>query len=46
MSKLDSVPDAEIDVGGKFKYILIEVTDGAEKKMIVRGYKWAGFHGE
>ena len=43
---LARVSDADIDAKGRFKYILIEVSDGTNKKCIVRGYKWAGFHGK
>jgi hypothetical protein len=42
-----NLPEVDIDAKGRFKYILIRATDSAtkEKKMIVRGYKWASFHG-
>ena len=47
--KLDSVRDVEIDENGRFKYILIKVTDssqGGEFKYIVRGFDWAEYHGK
>lgn len=45
-AKLDQIPDVDIDPKGKFKYILIEVTDPEtkEKKHIVRGYKDCPYH--
>ncbi len=47
---MDRVNDVEIDSDGVFKYILIELSEkrGGEKrkKLIVRGYEWAEFHGE
>ncbi|XP_072014572.1 14 kDa phosphohistidine phosphatase-like [Amphiura filiformis] len=46
MASLDSVADVDIDPSGKFKYILIEVEKGGQKKSIVRGYKWAGYHAD
>ena len=46
MGSLDSVADVDIDSSGKFKYILIEIEKGGHKKTIVRGYKWAGYHGK
>lgn len=45
---LSSVSDVDIDIG-RFKYILIKLhkkRGGDEFKYIVRGYKWAGFHGK
>ena len=50
-AKLEAVPAVDIDVG-RFKYVLIRVdhTDEEAKqetnKVIVRGYKWAAFHGK
>ena len=47
MSKLDKVEEVDIDAEGRMKYILIEVEDATGKmKTIVRGYKWADYHGE
>ncbi|XP_066993413.2 14 kDa phosphohistidine phosphatase [Anabrus simplex] len=49
--KLNSIPAIEIDPEGTFKYILIKVygpdtPKGSEPyKMIVRGFKWAAYHG-
>lgn len=45
-NKLELIPDVDIDSQGKFKYILIEVTDSEtkEKKFIVRGYKDCSYH--
>jgi Janus/Ocnus family (Ocnus) len=42
-----NLPEVDIDADGRFKYILIRATDtkSNEQKMIVRGYKWANFHG-
>ena len=45
---LDEVEDVDIDANGRFKYVLIKLyhPDSEENyKYIVRGYKWAGFHG-
>jgi len=44
--RLTQIPDVDIDPQGKFKYILIEVTDieTKEKKYIVRGYKDCSYH--
>jgi hypothetical protein len=44
-SKLDQVKNVDIDSGGRFKYILVKVKDGANEKYIVRGYRRAGYHG-
>ena len=46
MSALDSIADVDIDSEGRFKYILIEVSHAGKKKCVVRGYKWAGYHGK
>ena len=45
---MDSVPAVDIDESGRFKYILIELTDRATKqtKLIVRGYERCPFHGK
>lgn len=47
--KMDDIPNVDIDTG-KFKYILIKVfeddEDKKKEKFIVRGYKWAGYHGK
>uniref|UniRef100_A0A914V6T3 14 kDa phosphohistidine phosphatase n=1 Tax=Plectus sambesii TaxID=2011161 RepID=A0A914V6T3_9BILA len=43
---MDSVENVDIDGSGKFKYILIKVTDktGKDSKFIVRGYGRCEFH--
>ena len=43
---MDQVDDVDID-SGRFKYVLIKVTDkqSKEKKYIVRGYARSGYHG-
>ena len=44
---MDSLPAVDIDSDGKFKYILIRVSDGQqEPRHLVRGYKWAAFHAD
>ena len=46
---LDSVEDVDIDESGRFKYILVKVwplDDEKTFKYIVRGYKWAEYHGK
>lgn len=50
---LAHIPDVDIDSDGVFKYVLIRVhsaprsgAPAAESKEIVRGYKWAEYHGE
>lgn len=49
---LAQIPEVDIDSDGVFKYVLIRVHAGgssgapAEEKEIVRGYKWAEYHGE
>lgn len=42
-----NLSEVDIDSDGRFKYVLIRATDTKtkEQKMIVRGYKWANFHG-
>ena len=45
----EGVPDVDIDTDGRFKYILIKVTDktqGGAFKHIVRGFDWANYHGK
>lgn len=50
---LSQIPDVDIDSDGVFKYVLIRVhavppsgAPAGESKEIVRGYKWAEYHGE
>lgn len=45
---LDQIPDVDIDPDGVFKYVLIRVhaAPAGQSKEIVRGYKWAEYHGE
>lgn len=50
---LGQIPDVDIDSDGVFKYVLIRVhlaepsgDPAKECKEIVRGYKWAEYHGE
>ena len=49
---LGQIPDVDIDSDGVFKYVLIRVhlaepsgDPAKECKEIVRGYKWAEYHG-
>jgi hypothetical protein len=46
---MDGIKSVEIDAEGTFKYILVTLTKKVEdvkvSKTIVRGYKWAGYHG-
>ncbi len=44
-NKLAAVDNVEIDVG-RFKYVLIELTIEEHTKRIVRGHKWAEYHGK
>ncbi len=50
-AKLEAIPPVDIDTG-RFKYVLIRVdmedpeTKQEHKKVIVRGYTWAAFHGK
>ena len=44
-SKLDQVQNVDIDSAGRFKYILVKISDGSREKYIVRGYRRAGYHG-
>ncbi len=49
-ARLAAVPDVDIDKDGKFKYILIKLYPKSHQseddcKYLVRGYAWAGFHG-
>ncbi len=37
--KLDQVQNVDIDSGGRFKYILVKISDGSREKYIVRGYR-------
>ena len=41
--KLDQVQNVDIDSGGRFKYILVKISDGSREKYIVRGYRRAGY---
>ena len=43
--KLDQVQNVDIDSGGRFKYILVKISDGSREKYIVRGYRRAEYHG-
>lgn len=45
---LAQIPDVDIDPDGVFKYVLIRVhaAPAGQSKEIVRGYKWAEYHGE
>lgn len=50
---LAQIADVDIDSDGVFKYVLIRVhsappseAPAGESKEIVRGYKWAEYHGE
>lgn len=50
---LAQIPDVDIDSDGVFKYVLIRVrltrpsgNPTKDSKEIVRGYKWAEYHGE
>ncbi|KAL2099478.1 hypothetical protein ACEWY4_003872 [Coilia grayii] len=48
-AKLASIPDADIDPNGVFKYVLIRVhstDDESISKDIVRGYAWAEYHAD
>jgi len=45
MTSLDQIPNVEIDANGRFKYILIKLKKSDEEKYIVRGFKWAEYHG-
>lgn len=38
MATLNDISDVEIDPSGNFKYILIQVSDGHNSKIIVRGH--------
>ena len=44
---MDNIKEVDIDPDGVFKYILIKITDEASthERIIVRGYKWAEYHG-
>lgn len=43
--RMESLKEVDIDEG-KFKYVLIRVTDGETTKHLVRGYKWASYHAD
>lgn len=45
VSRLDDIPDVDIDSNGRFKYVLIEVNYMGSSKRVVRGYKWGDYHG-
>ncbi|XP_012554664.1 14 kDa phosphohistidine phosphatase isoform X3 [Hydra vulgaris] len=45
-SKLGNVEDVVIDDHGKFKYILIQLREGSNKKIVVRGFHWAEYHAD
>jgi hypothetical protein len=42
---LDSFENVNIASEGRFKYIQIRLRYNNEEKTIVRGYKWAEYHG-
>ncbi|KAI1290109.1 14 kDa phosphohistidine phosphatase [Halotydeus destructor] len=42
---MDSLEAADIDTG-KFKYVLIKVTQGERERHLVRGYKVAEYHAD
>eukprot|EP00794_Sanderia_malayensis_P015768 gene15768-17359_t len=44
--KLQAIDSIDIDSSGRFKYVLIKVTDGSNSKFIARGYDWAEFHAD
>ena len=50
---MDEVADVSIEPDGVFKYILIEIVEKGKKsssivkkKLIVRGFNWAEYHGK
>lgn len=43
---MDNIEEVNIDLDGVFKYILIRLTLSGKEKIIVRGYKWAEYHGK
>ncbi|XP_003388938.2 PREDICTED: 14 kDa phosphohistidine phosphatase-like, partial [Amphimedon queenslandica] len=47
-SKMEKVPEVDIESDGVFKYILVELTDkkSGKVKTIVRGYEWAEYHAD
>ncbi len=45
MSDLDKIENVKIDSNGRFKYILIKLIHNNQEKFIVRGFKWAEYHG-
>ena len=42
---LASFESVSIDPNGRFKYILIKLKHNNQEKYLVRGYKWAEYHG-
>lgn len=48
LKMVDSIPLVDIDPEGKFKYILIQVKDETNNKLIhlVRGYRKCSFHAD
>ncbi len=46
MSMLGHVPDVVIDPEGRFKYVLIKLTENGESKFVVRGLRSAEYHGK
>jgi len=45
-SKLAAVENVDIDAAGRFKYVLIKLYLGEKTKTVVRGFKWAEYHGK
>ena len=44
---MDKIADVNIDPEGTFKYIQVELKDSSDnKKIIIRGFRWADYHGE
>jgi len=44
---MDTLKPVDIDSEGKFKYVLIQVKgEEGQVKYLVRGYKWAAYHGD
>lgn len=46
MSTMKDVADVVIDADGRFKYVLIKLTEGAESRFVVRGFRSAEYHGK
>ena len=42
---LKAIPTVKIDASGVFKYILIQLRTGSDKKVVVRGACAAEYHG-